>query len=62
MITTELLDDAAMGERLTGWLRARQLENSLTGLADQGLVTVRRLADGHSNRGLLAHAREVCGA
>jgi len=48
MVTTELLDDAAMGERLTRWLRARQPENSLTGLADHD-VTVRRLAEGHSN-------------
>jgi aminoglycoside phosphotransferase (APT) family kinase protein len=49
MVTTELLDDDAMGERLTAWLLARKPENPLSDLPDPGVVTVRRLAEGHSN-------------
>jgi aminoglycoside phosphotransferase (APT) family kinase protein len=49
MVTTELLDDAAMGERLTAWLAARASDNPFAGLGDQGVVTARRLAEGHSN-------------
>jgi aminoglycoside phosphotransferase (APT) family kinase protein len=49
MVTTELLDDAAMGERLTAWFLQRAPKNLLSGLPDRGGVTVRRLAEGHSN-------------
>jgi aminoglycoside phosphotransferase (APT) family kinase protein len=51
MATTELLDEAAMAERLTSWLAASKPVGSPTDLpADaRDEVTVRRLAEGHSN-------------
>jgi aminoglycoside phosphotransferase (APT) family kinase protein len=48
MVTTELLDDAAMAERLTSWLAASAPVGSFT-LDERDGVTVRRLAEGHSN-------------
>jgi aminoglycoside phosphotransferase (APT) family kinase protein len=53
MVTTALLDEAAMAERLTAWLAtgrpAASLAAELPGATDAGIVTVRRLAQGHSN-------------
>jgi aminoglycoside phosphotransferase (APT) family kinase protein len=45
VVTTALLDEAAMGERLVSWLPAALSDQSL----DAGEITVRRLAEGHSN-------------
>jgi aminoglycoside phosphotransferase (APT) family kinase protein len=47
MATTELLDEAAMAERLTSWFAASP-PLVLSDL-DDASVTVRRLAEGHSN-------------
>jgi aminoglycoside phosphotransferase (APT) family kinase protein len=46
VVTTALLDEAAMGERLVAWLTSEtSAPHSLTG----SHVSVRRLAEGHSN-------------
>jgi aminoglycoside phosphotransferase (APT) family kinase protein len=45
MVTTAVLDEAAMAERLTGWLAAQAPQV----VADGARVSVRRLAEGHSN-------------
>jgi aminoglycoside phosphotransferase (APT) family kinase protein len=49
MVTTVLLDEAAMAERLAAWLAEKTPADSLDGSLDDGRVTVRRLAEGHSN-------------
>jgi aminoglycoside phosphotransferase (APT) family kinase protein len=53
MVTTALLDEPAMAERLTAWLATGRpgasLAAELPGATDAGIVTVRRLAQGHSN-------------
>ena len=49
MVTTPLLDDAAMAERLTAWLAAGGPADPLVCSPDDASVTVRRLAEGHSN-------------
>jgi aminoglycoside phosphotransferase (APT) family kinase protein len=49
MVTTALLDDAAMAERLTAWLAAGGPAEPLAAASEQANVTVRRLAQGHSN-------------
>ena len=53
MVTTALLDEAAMAERLTAWLATGEAASSLARLLTDepdGLsVSVRRLAEGHSN-------------
>jgi aminoglycoside phosphotransferase (APT) family kinase protein len=49
MVTTALLDEAAMAERLTSWLAAPASDPRSIDMPDRGDVTVRRLAEGHSN-------------
>jgi aminoglycoside phosphotransferase (APT) family kinase protein len=53
MVTTALLDEAVMAERLAAWLAAGRpaepLAASLAAASGENSVTVRRLAQGHSN-------------